>query len=96
MKKPEFPSIVKRALVKTVVDLGQLSVVERRELNRAVVKGFLCKGKGGPYPILKTVYAHPSFDFAGDRFAAIEDLAKAHQIDIANGTDKFFPWVPFQ
>ena len=96
MKQDRFTPIVKRALADTITNLGQLSVGERRELNRAVADGILSKGKGGPYPILKTVYARPEFNFAAARFTAIEELAKAHLLDISRGTDKFFPRVPFQ
>ena len=95
MKQDRFTPIVKRALADTITNLGQLSVGERRELNRAVADGILSKGKGGPYPILKTVYARPEFNFAAARFTAIEELARVHLFDIARVTDKFFPWVPF-
>lgn len=59
--------IVKRALVETIVDIGQLTKTEKRELNAAVKRGYLSKGKGGPFPKEKTVYAHPGFDFGVDR-----------------------------
>jgi hypothetical protein len=32
----------------------------------------LSKGRGGPFPNLKTVYAHPGFDFTGDRERQVE------------------------
>lgn len=67
-----------------------------RELNYAVKHGVLAKGKGGPFPILKTVYAVPGFDFRADREAGVAEMMRAHMIDIARGTDKFFPMVPFQ
>lgn len=63
----ELPEIVKRALVETVCDIGQLSDCEIRTLNKYVKRGWLSKGKGGPFPILKTIYAHPGFDFAANR-----------------------------
>ncbi len=62
-----FSEIVKRAMVETITNIGQLSADEKRELERAVRKGWLSKGKGGAFPMPKTVYAHPGFDFAADR-----------------------------
>ena len=67
MSKLELTPIIKRALVDTVTDIGQLSESEKRELNRAVKRGWLSKGKAGPFPRLKTVYACPAFDFAASR-----------------------------
>jgi hypothetical protein len=60
-------TIVKRALVYTVTDIGQLSVTELRDLNTAIHKGWLSKGRGGKFPMVKTVYARPDFDFKADR-----------------------------
>lgn len=42
--------IIKRALLDTITDIGQLTPAEKRTLNRAVKRGWLAKGKGGPYP----------------------------------------------
>jgi hypothetical protein len=58
---------VKEALVKPIVSIGQLSDKDVRELNLAVKYGILDKGTGGPYPKLKTVYAHAGFDFQKNR-----------------------------
>jgi hypothetical protein len=68
--------IVKRALTETVTNIGQLSATEQRELNTAVRHGVLSRGKGGPFPILKTVYAHPGFDFEADRKHYIDEAMK--------------------
>lgn len=62
-----LPEIVKRALVETVVDIGQLSDAEKYQLNKHVKKGWLSKGQAGPFPKLKTVYACPGFDFVASR-----------------------------
>lgn len=32
------------------------------------------KGKGGPYPALKTVYAAPGYDFIAERNRAVDEL----------------------
>jgi hypothetical protein len=77
--------IVGRAIVRPLADIGQLSHEEHLALNRAVRKGWLSKGKGGPYPALKTVYAHPGFDFAADREAHIEEMMGWHALDVARG-----------
>jgi hypothetical protein len=68
----DLPEIVKRALVETVTDIGQLSKSDLYTLNKYVKRGWLSRGKGGPYPILKTVYAHPGFDFTADRDRYVE------------------------
>jgi len=60
-------TIVERALDETVTDTGQLTPKEQRELSKAVKNGVLSKGKGGPYPVVKTVYAARGFDFAAAR-----------------------------
>jgi hypothetical protein len=60
-------TIVERALDQNVTDIGQLTREEQRELSKAVKNGLLSKGKGGPYPLLKTVYGRRGFDFAAAR-----------------------------
>lgn len=62
-----LPEIVRRAMAETVCDVGQLSKSESYQLNKYVRKGWLSKGKAGPFPKLKTVYAVPGFDFATSR-----------------------------
>jgi hypothetical protein len=66
--------VIKRALVRTVTDIGQLTADERRALSRAVARGWIAKGKGGPYPCIKTVYALPGYDFSGARQRSIARL----------------------
>lgn len=95
-RKEVLTNIVKRALVETITDIGQLSRSQLNELEYAVKYGVLSKGKGGPFPILKTVYAFSGFDFAADRENLEAEMRRAHMRDIARGADKFFPWVPFQ
>jgi hypothetical protein len=85
-----------QALTKSVCDMGQFTHEEKLLLERAVRLGYLSKGKGGPYPLLKTVYAHPGFDFARDREKGVAELMRAHMLDIARGTTKHFPMVKFQ
>lgn len=76
-----FSDIVKRALVCTVVNIGQLTEEEQHELDSAVRRGWLSKGKGGPYPKLKIVYAHPGFDFKRDREASINLMHALAKLD---------------
>lgn len=76
-----LPEIVQRALVETVVDIGQLSKSEIYQLNKYVRRGWLSKGKAGPYPALKTVYAVPGFDFAASRDAYVEEALRLADIE---------------
>jgi hypothetical protein len=77
----ELPEIIKRALVETVTDIGQLSKAELYQLNKYVKRGWLSKGKGGPFPMLKTVYACPGFDFKASRDRYIEQAIAAYEIE---------------
>lgn|SRR6185437_972274 len=77
----KFSLIVKRALLESVTDIGQLSDTERCDLRNAVNRGLLCKGKGGPFPALKTVYAKPGFDFAAQRAGHIATMEFARALD---------------
>src|SRR5690349_6101048 len=77
----ELPAIVKRALVETVTDIGQLTAAEKYQLNKYVKRGWLSRGKGGPFPILKTVYAHPGFDFAASRARYVENAMMLAELD---------------
>lgn len=76
-----LPEIVRRALVETVTDIGQLSKAEIYQLNKYVKRGWLSRGKGGPYPILKTVYAHPGFNFAASRERYVEAAMAAYEVE---------------
>ena len=71
-----LPDIVIRALRYTVTDIGQLTPSEKRALNKYVKLGHLSKGKGGPFPTPKTVYAHPGFDFDSDRTEQINQILR--------------------
>lgn len=77
----ELPEIIKRALTQTVTNIGQLSQQERRTLATFVKRGHLSKGKGGPYPILKTVYAVAGFDFAAHRAAHVRYMMYLAELD---------------
>lgn len=77
----ELPEIVKRALVETVTDIGQLSKSDLYQLNKYVRKGWLSRGKGGPFPILKTVYTCPGFDFAASRERYVEEVIRLCRIE---------------
>ncbi len=85
MKQPILAPIVKRALVDTVNDIGQLSTQEKRELARAVKAGYLSKGKGGPFPKAKTVYARSGFDFAAGRAYRYRQFQLCHALAVARG-----------
>lgn len=76
-----IPEIVRRAMVHTVTDIGQLSKAEIYQLNKYVKKGWLSRGKGGPFPILKTVYAHPGFDFVASRQQHIDAAMAVYEIE---------------
>ena len=93
--KSVFTPIVMRALEGCISDLG-FSKAERLELKRAVRWGVLSQGTGGPFPILKTCYARPGFDFAADRANEIADMRVWQEMDRLNGTDRFFPAAAFQ
>ena len=69
-----IPDIVKRALLETITDIGQLNDTDKKILNKYVTLGYLDKGKGGPFPKVKTVYAHKGFDFNKQREDYINDL----------------------
>lgn len=75
-----FPSprvateIVQWARLFSVPDLGQITTMQRRELDRAVAAGYLVKGKGGPYLIPVDVWAHPGYDFDAEREAEMKAI----------------------
>lgn len=77
----ELPEIVRRAMAETVTDIGQLSKAEIYQLNKYVKKGWLSKGKAGPFPRLKTVYACPGFDFEASRERHVAAAMAAYDIE---------------
>lgn len=77
----ELPEIVRRAMVETVTDIGQLSKSELYQLNKYVKRGWLSRGKGGPFPKLKTVYAVPTFDFGASRERHVERAMMLAELD---------------
>ena len=80
----KMPEIVRQALTESITDIGQLSLEDKRTLNKYVKKGFLVKGKGGPFPKLKTVYAYPSYDFIKWRQTYIDEMMVLCRLDEAN------------
>lgn len=74
-------AIVKQALQEPITDIGQLTEHDRRVLADAVRRGWLWKGRGGSYPVLKTVYARPGFDFTADRQRRIGELQALARLD---------------
>jgi|CZKM01.1.fsa_nt_gi hypothetical protein len=78
----QYPPIVQRALKDGhVTDLGQLTDAEAEALKAAVKNGVLKKGKGGGYPVPKTVYAHPEFNIEGHHAAELAKLHRAAAMD---------------
>lgn len=77
----KLPEIVKCALVETITDIGQLSQSDLYQLNKYVKRGWLSRGKGGPFPLLKTVYACPGFDFTASRDRYIEAAMAAYETE---------------
>lgn len=84
MTNEPLPDLVKRALTETICSIGQLSDADKRLLDRYVKKGWLAKGHGGPFPCIKTVYAHPGFDFIADRERHYQEFCYWSAIDRAN------------
>jgi hypothetical protein len=84
--KKEHHPIVQRALGREqhVVNIGQLSSEEKHALEKAVKDVILKKGKGGGYPVLKTVYSHPDYDIEGEHKKSIEELKGWAKIDEEN------------
>ena len=76
-----IPEIVRHALTETVCDIGQLSKSELYTLNKYVKRNWLSKGKGGPFPKLKTVYAHRDFNFEADRERAVAKAMAIHDTE---------------
>jgi hypothetical protein len=74
--------MVQRALTEGhITDLGQLSAQDKKALNAAVKDGVLKKGKGGGYPVRKTVYAHPAFDIRAHHADQLKHLDRAAAMD---------------
>lgn len=76
MNDKVLPKIITRALTQTVTDIGQLTKEEIHDLETYVRKGILEKGKGGPYPKLKNVYAAKGFDFENHRVESTARLQR--------------------
>jgi hypothetical protein len=80
-ERPILTPIVTRALLHTVTNIGQLSRDEINQLERAIRHGILAKGKGGPYPALKTVYARFGFDFEQERREWVAYMMRLHELE---------------
>ena len=72
----EIPEIVKYAMLHPLRDIGQLTIQEKRHLQKYVKMNVLIKGKGGPYPKLKTVYALIGHDIERDRRESIAEMMR--------------------
>lgn len=72
-------------MTQTVTDIGHLSAQEKRTLATYVKHGYLSKGKGGPFPMIKTVYAVPGFNFAAHRQAHVDYMNYLAELDRQNG-----------
>jgi hypothetical protein len=72
----EIPEIVYRALTESITSIGQLSKADKILLDSYAKKGYLAKGKGGPFPALKTVYAYPGYDFLKWRQTYIGEMQR--------------------
>jgi len=83
-KMKKIPDIVKRAMTEGIADIGQLSHQDKYQLNKFVKMGILDKGKGGPFPRLKTVFAIKGHDFIEERKMYIDEF-----IRIAEYENKF-------
>jgi hypothetical protein len=68
------PKLIQRAIAKSITDIGQLSKEEKRLLNKYVRNGTLVKGKGGPFPIPKMVYAAPGYNFQEERNRLVREV----------------------
>jgi hypothetical protein len=79
--KDEIPDIVKRAMLNPITDIGQLGKNEKKSLNLYVKKGVLAKGRGGPFPALKTVYALAGYDFVKARNEVIEQVKQIDEYE---------------
>jgi hypothetical protein len=90
VEKKEHHPVVQRALGREqhVVNIGQLSSDEKNALEKAVKDGILKKGKGGGFPVLKTVYSHPDYDIEGEHRKSIEELKNAQKMDEQNRKKK--------
>ena len=70
----EIPVIVKRAMLNPITDIGKLSKEQKKDLEKYVKMGILIKGKGGPFPKLKTVYALIGHNFIEARKEFIAEM----------------------
>jgi len=77
----DIPSIVKRAMIDTLADIGQLTSDDIKTLDKYVKLGYLSKGRGGCFPVIKTVWACPGFDFQRQRDAAVENMLRIVELD---------------
>lgn len=69
-----YNKAVNRALQEPLVDIGHIDKEDLKELKYAVNINLLDKGKGGGYPVIKTVYAKKGFDFEADRIKQVNEI----------------------
>ncbi len=75
MKKIDGISALNRILDCNIIeDIGQFTDADRKFLNKAAKMGAISKGKGGEFPIIKTVYAPNGFDFEAHRAAVLNKV----------------------
>lgn len=84
MKSKNIPDIVKRAALHTITDIGQITPQDKRQLNKYIKLGMLTKGKGGPYPRLKIVYAIKGHDFISERKEWIKEVIRISDYEKVN------------
>lgn len=66
--------LVSGALKRPVANIGQLTREDVAHLESAVKRGVLRRGRGGSFPIPKTVYAHPSYNIEAAHAQAVNYL----------------------
>jgi hypothetical protein len=76
-----IPAIVTRAMVNTITNIGQLTDDDVKTLDKYVKLGYLSKGKGGCFPIIKTVWGCPGFDFTKQRSDALAEWKRLAEFD---------------
>ena len=76
---------INQALTETLPDIGQIDKPTKAALSRLVKQGLLSKGKGGPFPALKTVYAVAGFDFDADRKQHVDEAMRYAEWESRHG-----------
>ena len=77
----EIPELVKLAMLDTITNIGQLSTEDIKVLDKYVRMGYLSKGEGGCFPVIKTVWGCPGFDFQKQMDNALAKWNRIAEID---------------